>query len=357
MSNLDQSIADYMLTKAQLHLKMGTYTPVDDKTMIILGGQPGAGKSTITDIIEKQFNGNILILNGDDVKLYFPNYTALLSKDPDATAKLVQPYSNFVIDNLKQEAMARNLNILVEGTMRTATTPLDTIHEAKQNGYRVEGFVIAANYLASRISCIERYERDRLENGAGRSVPQHAHDETYKNIPNTLQEIMKDNTIDNLKVVSRNGQLIADYRAGDDVVGKYIAHRDNVSPHLSAYLQNQISSTYELLAQRNAPTSAHTELHQIKHELDRKMQEFQPDRLLSITKETSVNDVLNFFKNIDNKLVENISKIHSIDYQGHQISLDYIKPRDLANSINQMCNNVAKIELNIDRDRTKGIDR
>jgi UDP-N-acetylglucosamine kinase len=130
MNAIDQDIANKMLAEAKLDFKLDELIPPDNKIMIILGGQPGAGKSTITDIIEKQFKGNILVLNGDDVKLYFPNYTALLAKDPDTTAKLVQPYSNFVIDNLKQDAIAKNLNILVEGTMRTASTPINTIHEA-----------------------------------------------------------------------------------------------------------------------------------------------------------------------------------------------------------------------------------
>lgn len=212
-------------------------------------------------------------------------------------------------------------------------------------------------HFASRVSCIERYERDRSENGAGRSVPQHAHDETYNNIPNTLQEIMNDNKIDNLRVVSRTGQLIADFRGGDNVVEKYTTYRDHISQALYNQIQAQIESTHNLINLRNEIAPAHNELLTLKNSLDLKMQELSQDKLFSISKDTSVNDVLKFFNNVDNKLVENIIKNNSIEYQGHQISLDFIKPRDLANYINQKCDNVAKIELNLDRDRNKGIDR
>lgn len=78
---------------------------------------------------------------------------------------------------------------------------------------------------------------------------------------------------------------------------------------------------------------------------------------LKITKETTTQEVLNFFKEHNSNLVENISKTNTIDYQGHQLSLEYLKPKDLANALNQQSNNVAKIELSLDRILDKSLSR
>lgn len=83
----------------------------------------------------------------------------------------------------------------------------------------------------------------------------------------------------------------------------------------------------------------------------------QLNNQLNITNNTTVNEVLNFFKNIDSKLIEGISLNNSIDYRGHQVSLDFIKPRDLANCLNQKCDNTVKIEFNMERGRNKEIER
>lgn len=78
---------------------------------------------------------------------------------------------------------------------------------------------------------------------------------------------------------------------------------------------------------------------------------------LKITKETTTQEVLNFFKEHDSKLVENISKTNTIDYQGHQLSLDYLKPKDLANQLNQKCDNIIKIEYNVERVKANSLER
>lgn len=78
---------------------------------------------------------------------------------------------------------------------------------------------------------------------------------------------------------------------------------------------------------------------------------------LKITKETTTQEVLNFFKEHNSNLVENITKTNTVDYQGHKLNLDYLKPKDLANALNQQSNNVAKIELSLDRILDKSLSR
>ena len=46
----------------------------------ILGGQPGAGKSTSTDKLKAQYNRNILTIDLDQYRERHPNYKALYEK-------------------------------------------------------------------------------------------------------------------------------------------------------------------------------------------------------------------------------------------------------------------------------------
>lgn len=78
---------------------------------------------------------------------------------------------------------------------------------------------------------------------------------------------------------------------------------------------------------------------------------------LKITKETTTQEVLNFFKEHNSNLVENVTKTNTIDYQGHKLSLDFIKPKDLATQLNHISNNIARIELKLERNLTNDISR
>jgi hypothetical protein len=66
---------------------------VDSPRIVILGGQPGSGKSSAIEKIEQRFNRNIVALNGDDFKTTYPGYDDLLAKDAIKAAKIVQPYN------------------------------------------------------------------------------------------------------------------------------------------------------------------------------------------------------------------------------------------------------------------------
>ncbi|MDE9800495.1 zeta toxin family protein [Staphylococcus delphini] len=48
-------------------------TPIKRPIAILLGGQSGAGKTTIHRIKQSHYNGNIIIIDGDSFRLQPPN--------------------------------------------------------------------------------------------------------------------------------------------------------------------------------------------------------------------------------------------------------------------------------------------
>lgn len=63
---------------------------------IILGGQPGSGKSFLVNEIKKEFQKDFIFISTDDLRLYHPAYSAL-QQNPETlqnVANLVNPYAS-----------------------------------------------------------------------------------------------------------------------------------------------------------------------------------------------------------------------------------------------------------------------
>ena len=96
---------------------IGNISPETKKEAFILGGQPGSGKSAFAREILKT-NNNLVFINGDDLRAYHPKYYFYLKENDIEAADLTQAVCNFWIEKLINECITRNLNFIVEGTMR-----------------------------------------------------------------------------------------------------------------------------------------------------------------------------------------------------------------------------------------------
>lgn len=270
IEKFNQRIADRMLQQIRkVFIEKIENCAVDEiKVVAIIGGQPGAGKSSITQQVSTKFDDNIVVLNGDDFKSYFPNYYDLLATDPDNTSNIVQPYSNYVVNQLKQELVDKQLNVMVEGTMRNAQIPLNTAIEFNQNGYISEAFVVAVNYFSSRVSCLERYEQDLIINGAGRSVAKESHDEAYNKIPSTLQALLNSSELSNITIYNRSGNILAESSKHDNMLDIYTLYRENITPEICQDIAAHIDVTRTLMNQRNATADEYIELDSIALSLE-----------------------------------------------------------------------------------------
>lgn len=264
----NEKIANDMLNEARMRVCLDKVEPSNNKHLIILGGQPASGKSSITKELYNQYSGNIVLLNGDEFKQQFPNYSELAKSDPDGTSKMVQAYSNYVVDNLKQEAIERGVNIIIEGTMRTSSVPLQTIEEFTKNGYTAEAYVVSSNYFNSRIGIEQRYENEFAKQGYGRMVNPQNHDEAYHNIPNTLQELVDSKKFADITIATRDGDEIAKLSRGDDIVKAYSNHRDNLTPEIYLDVADRINEVNKMMTARGATQPELDNLTSIKANLD-----------------------------------------------------------------------------------------
>lgn len=169
----------------------------------LLGGQPGAGKTTLTEIINDLNNENIIVINGDKFRKKHPKFKELKKIYGDDVVKYTQKFSGQVTEKLIEKCGREKYNLIIEGTLRTVDVPLKTANLLKKMGYEVELSVIQVKPEFSYLGTLQRYE-DMFEIGTTpRMTPKEHHDLVVEKIVENLDEIYKKEVFSNITIYTR----------------------------------------------------------------------------------------------------------------------------------------------------------
>lgn len=130
----------------------------DQPKAILLGGQSGAGKTTIHRIKQKEFQGNIIIIDGDSYRSQHPNYLALQDKYGKDSVDYTKGFAGKMVEHLVDELSTQGYHLLIEGTLRTTQVPRQTAQLLSSKGYQVSLAVIGTKPELSYLSTLIRYE-------------------------------------------------------------------------------------------------------------------------------------------------------------------------------------------------------
>lgn len=178
--------------------------------VVMLGGQPGAGKSGLqTDVTSemKQKNGAIEII-GDDLRPYHPNYARLMLKDSQSAAFYTDLDTGRWVEMLIEEAQKQKLNVILEGTMRQPEVVANTAKSFKEAGYLVDARVLAVKPEVSWQSVHARYEEMLAKGDSPRFTQQATHDMAVNGLLTTLDKLEHEKLADKLSVFSRAGDTL-----------------------------------------------------------------------------------------------------------------------------------------------------
>lgn len=172
----------------------------------ILGGQPGAGKSVMIDkILQNELQGNAIVISGDDYRRHHPSYKLIQEKEGILSAKYTQAFSAKITEMLIQKASDEKYNLVIEGTFRTANTPLKTLDILKSKGYETHIAIIATPARISRVSCLERYKKQFLaEPKMARFTDPKDHDIVLENIVANVNEVFLSGKADFISLYTRD---------------------------------------------------------------------------------------------------------------------------------------------------------
>lgn len=219
----------------------------------ILGGQPGAGKTILQNSILKS-NKNCIVINADAFREFHPYFSEIQAAFGDEAPKYTQPFINRITEQLISELSDEKYNLIIEGTLRTTETPINTCKTLKDKGYRVELHIIAVKKEISYESTILRYENAIALGKTPRATAKEHHDLVAESIVKNLDIIYKSKVFDDIRLFSRFEKCI--YPTGEEI-SPAIVEREVLNGNWSnaelAMLREIISEVKRLKSERNAP--------------------------------------------------------------------------------------------------------
>lgn len=216
---LPADVHEYLYNELKSECLRGK-SPVQRPTAIILGGQPGAGKTILIREALRDFkDGNVVVINGDEFRKAHPSVEDILRSHEEDLAYYTDVDVREWTKHIFSSAIEEKYNIIFEGTMRTNAI-CNTLRKLKEQGYRVIVRALSVNGVESILSTFERYEAQRAEKGHGRATPRVSHKEAYYGMLDTLEEIEELGCYDSLEVSTREGEVVY-FRGPNTYFSKY----------------------------------------------------------------------------------------------------------------------------------------
>lgn len=207
------SVTDFqkVLQRTIRSLTPGKTIP-DKLKAILLGGQSGAGKSTIYRIKQKEFQGNIIIIDGDSYRSQHLNCLALQEKYGKDSVYYTKGFAEKMVEYLVDELSTKGYHLLIEGTLRTTQVPRKTAQLLASKGYQVSLAVVIGtkpelSYLSTLIRYEELYAIDLTQD---RATPKEHHDGIVENLVDNLKELEIDKLFDQIQIYQRDRTCIYD---------------------------------------------------------------------------------------------------------------------------------------------------
>lgn len=175
----------------------------------ILGGQPGAGKSTLTKTILGN-NENTVVIDGDSLRKYHPHLFEIQAEYKEDYPKVTQPFVSKMVETLLDDLSNDKYNLIIEGTLRDINVPLKTASLLSDKGYITELYIIATNKELSWASTILRGDAMKERGEIPRYVDRAHHDKVCDTLAENVCEIIDRGIFDNVVILDREQNVLYD---------------------------------------------------------------------------------------------------------------------------------------------------
>lgn len=207
-----------------LKMYKSSYLLSKNPKVFLLGGQPGAGKSGLENMIN--IKDEYISISGDDYREYHPRFKEINVEHGREASKYTQQWAAEITEKLIKELREEKYNLIIEGTLRTAELPLKEARAFKKAGYEVELNVVVVKPEKSRLGTLERYETMLKQDKTPRMTPKEHHDLVVNNIGNNLEIIYNSKAFDNIKLFDRENNLLYNYKENPDINPKDILNKE-----------------------------------------------------------------------------------------------------------------------------------
>ncbi len=184
--------------------------PVGEPLLVLLGGQPAAGKTRAQAAI-RAAHPELVSITGDDLRAYHPGYGDLAVNDPLGMPAATAPTSAGLIRLALDYAIQHRYPVLLEGTFRDPAMVTGTAARFAAAGYRVEVVAVATPAPVSRLAAEERFLRAR-RGEVGRWTPPDAHETALAGSPEVVAALQALPAVARIQVYARDRRLTDNHR-------------------------------------------------------------------------------------------------------------------------------------------------
>lgn len=177
---------------------------IRNPTVIILGAQPGAGKTELEKQARTELFDNVVTCNADLFRDFHPHANLIRAKHPSYYPELTAGYAQAWNKGLRDYCEAHKLSYILETTFSSGELMNQTIGQLKELGYRIELKLLAVHPKLSLLGTQVRYESMLAVEGSGRQVSISAHEERFVNLPKTLGLVQQERLYDEICIYGRN---------------------------------------------------------------------------------------------------------------------------------------------------------
>ncbi|MFJ8335384.1 zeta toxin family protein [Streptomyces sp. NPDC094437] len=181
--------------------------PRETPTVVFLVGQPGAGKSRVTEMMAAQLNqhGGFVDVDSDLYKPYHPAYAALMAQDDTLMAAYTRADGRAWMAKAEQYVRDQGLNAIIQETSQNAEAVETKMHAYREAGARLEGLFMGVPKALSDQGIAARYFEQLADRGQGRLTVQANADESFDGILDLADRIDQAALVD-LASVYRRGE-------------------------------------------------------------------------------------------------------------------------------------------------------
>ena len=190
---------------------------------VILGGQSGAGKTTIHRVKMLESKGNYIVIDGDTYRAQHPYFRELQEKYGVNSVDYTKMFAGKMVEAVIDKLSSLKYNLIIEGTLRSAAVPINTATLLKSKGYTVDFCLIATkpelSYLTTQLRYLEMMIVDPLQ---ARATPKDHHDGIVKSLVSNSNELEQSGLFESIQVYKRDLEQVYNSKLSTKSVGTVV---------------------------------------------------------------------------------------------------------------------------------------
>lgn len=211
------------------------FNPSTDPIAIIIGAQPGAGKSQVSEFSYAQLNGNLVKADSDRWRTHHPEFEKIANFHTKEAGAITNAFAQGFNKLMIAEAINNKFNYALEVAMKKPLGINRVLAEAKLQGYTTCVDLLAVNPLWSRVGIIQRAQEEIKHFGYAREIPILEHDRRCEIIPSTVKAVAEEGLYDNIRLFSR----------------RIVKHNDVATQRVELFSVNSTTPYNDYLEERN----------------------------------------------------------------------------------------------------------